>query len=179
MKKLTIIILLLLMSVSYATPEKPEYHVFPLPFKACVNKYYDRIELTTTFYDVKSRDKKEVLKKGRQHWDIPVVIGTEIYAPEDGIVTETGYETGHAGQYIKILTDDEYLYVIGHLRAKNGLVYVKGQRVKRGSVIAYSGNTGNSTGPHLHLQAYKDGKPIPPLSLFGKAYKDRAYRVRS
>jgi murein DD-endopeptidase MepM/ murein hydrolase activator NlpD len=41
-----------------------------------------------------------------------------------------------------------------------------GQRVKRGEVIGYVGNSGKSTGPHLHYEVHKSGTPIDPINFF-------------
>jgi murein DD-endopeptidase MepM/ murein hydrolase activator NlpD len=45
---------------------------------------------------------------------------------------------------------------------------IPGQNIKAGNIIAYSGSTGNSTGPHLHLELWIDGKYVDPLQIWEK-----------
>lgn len=93
--------------------------------------------------------------------DIGVAEGTEVYACEDGKVT-TATTSGTAGQYIVIDHGNGYVSKYMH----NSELKVKvGKKVEKGDVIALSGNTGVSTGAHLHFQIEYDGKPIDPLTL--------------
>lgn len=91
--------------------------------------------------------------------DIAGPRGTPIVAPGDGIVTYNGYRQGYGKT---IIIDHGYgistLY--GHCSA---LFVEEGQRVKRGSLIASVGNTGRSTGPHLHYEVRVDGVPVDPM----------------
>lgn len=91
--------------------------------------------------------------------DFSVPIGTKIIAPGDGVVTLV---TDHqfAGKYIVIEHGGKYHTRYLHL--SKALVR-KGQRVTRGQVIALSGNTGRSTGPHLHYEFHVNGKPVDPM----------------
>lgn len=98
---------------------------------------------------------------GRMHegLDIAVNTGTRVRAAADGVVRFAGWNGGYG-----------YLVVIDHGRgietryAHNSRLQVKrGQRVSRGEVIALSGSTGNSTGPHVHFEIRQNGKPVDPL----------------
>lgn len=91
--------------------------------------------------------------------DLSVPIGTKIIAPGDGVVSLV---TDHqfAGKYIVIEHGGKYQTRYLHL--SKALVR-KGQRVSRGQVIALSGNTGRSTGPHLHYEFHINGKPVDPM----------------
>lgn len=88
--------------------------------------------------------------------DFAVPIGTKVVAPGDGVVTLV---TNHrfAGKYIVIEHGNKYRTRYLHL--SKPLVH-KGQRVSRGQVIALSGNTGRSTGPHLHYEFHVNGRPV-------------------
>ncbi|WP_372874754.1 peptidoglycan DD-metalloendopeptidase family protein [Pseudomonas sp.] len=93
--------------------------------------------------------------KGRYAMDIAMPEGTPIVAARGGVVVKTenqqsGRGNNPSGNYVRILHDDGTMGVYLHLM--QGSVSVReGQRIDRGSFIARSGNTGNSTGPHLHF----------------------------
>jgi len=93
--------------------------------------------------------------KGRYAMDIAMPEGTPIIAARAGVVVsiennQTGRGTNPSGNYVRILHDDGTMSVYLHL--KRGSVKVKeGQQVAQGAQLAQSGNTGNSTGPHLHF----------------------------
>lgn len=100
---------------------------------------------------------------GRYHGgiDFPLPIGNNIYAAEDGevvIVKRLNYSYGH---YIMINHAGGLSTIYGH--NSNILVNV-GDKVKKGQVIAKSGNTGNSTGPHCHFEVRLNGQRVNPLS---------------
>jgi len=91
--------------------------------------------------------------------DIVADIGTPIRAPADGTVSFSGYKTGY-GEVVVI----DHGYGIHTLFAHNSLNYVtKGEKVKRGQIIARVGETGITTGPHLHYEVRKNGRAINPL----------------
>jgi len=93
--------------------------------------------------------------KGRYALDIAMPEGTPIVAARAGIVVkienqQTGRGNNPAGNFVRILHDDGTMGVYLHLQ-KGSVSVNEGQRVAQGSSIARSGNTGNSTGPHLHF----------------------------
>jgi LysM repeat protein len=91
--------------------------------------------------------------------DIRAKIGTWVGAAAAGRVTEAGFANGY-GYYIRIQHDNGYSTLYGHLSK----IHVKqGQRVKAGQLIAKSGNTGRTTGPHLHFSIFRNGAVKNPL----------------
>lgn len=104
---------------------------------------------------------------GRAHQGIDMAgpVGTPIFATGDGVVTYAGWQRGY-GNLIKIQhelgTETRY----GHLSK----IRVKvGQKVSRNSLIGDMGNTGRSTGPHLHYEVRVDGKAVNPMSFIKAA----------
>lgn len=94
--------------------------------------------------------------------DFSLPIGSPIIAPADGVVEKIAYQAGGAGRYIMIRHGRQYQTVYMHL--SKTLVKV-GQTVKRGERIALSGNTGRSTGPHLHYEFHINGRPVNPMTV--------------
>lgn len=98
--------------------------------------------------------------KGRYAIDIAMPVGTPIVAARDGVIVsiennQSGRGTNPAGNFVRIMHDDGTMGVYLHL--KQGSVQVReGQRVRAGELLAQSGNTGNSTGPHLHFVVQKN-----------------------
>lgn len=90
--------------------------------------------------------------------DIAAKPGSNITATSDGIVIFSG-RSGSNGNLVAIEHGYGYRTYFGH--NKKNLVKV-GQTVKRGDVIALLGSTGNTTGPHLHYEIWKDGRSINP-----------------
>lgn len=85
--------------------------------------------------------------------DFGVSVGTPVYAAADGIVvTSTWGGSDSYGYYVKIKHYNGYYTLYAHA---SSLVAKVGQEVKQGDLIMYSGNTGNSTGPHLHYEVRK------------------------
>jgi|GEM_PF-220320 len=99
----------------------------------------------------------EIMKHGAL--DIRADIGTWVGASADGKVIYAGW-AGSLGNCVKIQHADGYMTLYAHLSK----IYVKqGQKVKSGKLIAKSGNTGRTTGPHLHFAIHLNGKPLNPL----------------
>ena len=98
---------------------------------------------------------------GRMHkgTDFAAPVGTPIYAPADGVVTFAGWSSGY-GRLVKIKHD----FGIETRYAHQSKIRVKvGQRVSRGDRIGDIGNSGRSTGPHLHYEIRVGGRPINPM----------------
>ena len=126
--------------------------------KAMENKYSDKIAnlggtgtlqrpvrsgvITATMY----------YSSGRYHGalDYGVPVGTEVYAAAEGVVLAANWSNGGLGNYVCIQHSGGMRTLYGH---GNGKFYVKpGDEVKKGQLIMLSGNTGNSSGPHLHFE---------------------------
>ena len=94
--------------------------------------------------------------------DIATQQGTEIIAPADGIVTYAG-KKGLMGNMITIEHGFGMVTRYGHIHK---LLIKRGDRVARGEVIALVGNTGRSTGPHLHYEVRLNGVNVNPMNYF-------------
>lgn len=91
--------------------------------------------------------------------DIRAYMGSWVGASADGKVIFAGWG-GNIGYCIKIVHKDGYVTVYGHL---SKILVSPGQNVFAGKLIAKTGNSGRTTGPHLHFAMYKDGKLQDPL----------------
>lgn len=117
-----------------------------------------------------------VLKRYRAHLgnDYAAPKGTPVKAAGNGIITFIGVQSGY-GNVIEITHDNTYKTLYAHLNGfAKGLK--KGDRVRQNQVIAYVGNTGISTGPHLHFGLYKNGQAINSetvVKLKGKLVVDK------
>ncbi len=93
--------------------------------------------------------------------DLAIPVGTPVRTIADGRVVYAGWGTGY-GKYVKVVHPDGFATIYSHLSQFE--VHV-GEHVKQGEVVARSGNTGWSTGPHLYFQFFVDGKPVNPLTI--------------
>ena len=91
-----------------------------------------------------------------------------VYSVLDGVVTETGKGNKGGGNYIKIKHFNRFETAYLHL---SEIYYRVGERVKAGFIIAKSGNSGNSTGPHLHFSVKEFGKSINPYHFLNDLIK--------
>jgi murein DD-endopeptidase MepM/ murein hydrolase activator NlpD len=93
--------------------------------------------------------------------DIGCFEGTPVAVTKAGIVTYVGYDPGY-GNRVEVTHAGGWLTLYAH----NNRVLVKvGQVVQKGDIIALSGNTGASTGPHIHYELHDKGVPIDPVPL--------------
>ena len=104
-----------------------------------------------------------VLKSVKFHRgvDIAVSLGTPVYAGIRGIVTFAG-KRGNYGNLVEIEGSDGIKVRYAHL---SKIDVVAGQRVSDGEKVAETGNTGMSTGPHLHYEIIVDESPVNPLNF--------------
>ncbi len=94
--------------------------------------------------------------------DFSANTGTPVYATGDGVVTKAGWESAY-GNIIKIDHGYGYATWYAHLSAYK---VRRGQKVKRGEIIGAVGNTGKSTGPHLHYEVHLKGKVQNPVNYY-------------
>ncbi|MGZ8887606.1 MAG: M23 family metallopeptidase [Nitrososphaeraceae archaeon] len=87
--------------------------------------------------------------------------GTPVMSVANGIVIFSGSMGGY-GNIVKIDHGGGYVSLYAHLTSSR---VSNGQTVEQGDIIAFSGNTGTSSGPHLHLGIYKNGTAINPMSI--------------
>jgi murein DD-endopeptidase MepM/ murein hydrolase activator NlpD len=103
---------------------------------------------------------------GRLHAgeDFAAPVGTNLVAMSSGMVIFAGQESGY-GNMVKIRYWDGTVTFYAHM---SSLSVTEGESVRPGQVVGHSGNTGHSTGPHLHLEVHPDGgaavNPVPWLS---------------
>lgn len=104
-----------------------------------------------------------ITRKIRPHngTDYGVKTGTPIYAPADGVVIKSTYQRA-AGKYLVIQHRGSYSTVYMHL---SKLLVKAGEKVKQNQRIALSGNTGRSTGPHLHYELRINNKPVNAMKV--------------
>lgn len=112
-------------------------------------------------YDITSPFGWRSLGGGEHHpgVDIGCPIGTPVYASNNGVVEDAGWNSGGYGNWVKINNGGGIETVFGHMS------HVKvhaGQRVAKGQIIGYSGATGNVTGPHLHYEVRINGVAVEP-----------------
>jgi len=101
--------------------------------------------------------------KFHQGLDFTAPTGTPIYASANGVVKNAGNLGTGYGIHVVINHGYGYQTLYGHM------VKVKvrpGQKVVRGEIIGYVGNTGKSTGPHCHYEVHKNGRPLDPVYFF-------------
>lgn len=90
--------------------------------------------------------------------------GTRVLAVADGVVSFAGRDRGY-GKLVEVTHVGGYVTRYAH----NASVLVQpGQTVRRGDPIALIGSTGRSTGPHVHFEVLRDGRPVNPMSFVGR-----------
>lgn len=97
--------------------------------------------------------------------DVACRVGSPVRAVLSGVVSRAGRWGGY-GKLIEVRHPQEDMKTrYGHL---SRLLVKEGDRVKRGDVIGYSGNTGASTAPHLHFEMWHQGRGVDPQKYIGK-----------
>lgn len=116
-----------------------------------------------------------ILKIMRMHdgIDFAAKVGTKVYATADGVIKSAAHGHGY-GNLIKI--DHGFGYQTRYAHLSKFLVK-RGEHVKRGQVIGLVGNTGLSTGPHLHYEVRKNGKTINPINYFHGDLTAKEYNI--
>ena len=104
-------------------------------------------------------------KARKMHWgmDFTAPTGTPIYASGDGVIERADQSAAGYGKHIRIDHGFGYVSLYAHLSKFN---VRKGQKVKRGDLIGFVGNTGRSQAPHLHYEIIKNGRKINPINFY-------------
>ncbi|MEX0313139.1 MAG: M23 family metallopeptidase [Allomuricauda sp.] len=104
-------------------------------------------------------------KARKFHWgmDFTAPRGVPIYATGDGVVKRADNRSSGYGKHIRIDHGYGYMSLYAHLSKYN---VTKGQKVKRGDLIGFVGNTGRSEAPHLHYEVFKDEERINPINFY-------------
>ena len=102
------------------------------------------------------------VRKFHQGMDFSCDVGTPVYATADGVITLAKWKQGY-GWTVEIDHGFNYLTRYAHLKE---FKVKRGQRVVRGEQIALSGNTGKSSGPHLHYEVLEKGRPVNPINFY-------------
>ena len=102
------------------------------------------------------------IRRFHEGMDFSAPVGTDIFATGTGTVVYSGWRQGY-GETIEI--DHGFGYLTRYAHCHKLFVRV-GQKVKRGDVIALVGNTGKSTGPHVHYEVHYQGRPIDPRNYY-------------
>ena len=148
-----------------------KYQHITFPYKILPEKYFYNV---TDIFGYRPWRKKRWPNTNGYHSGIDIgtrgKTGIEVYTPYDGMVTRIMRSSKNAGQYITIRHDKSF--VTRYLHLKDTVVAVN-QYVKAGQLIGHTGNTGHSTGPHLHFEVRINNKPVDPAPyLYGYALED-------
>ena len=102
-----------------------------------------------------------ILHKQENHngLDIAVAEGTDVIAVKSGMVTEVRTSATY-GKVLQYETADGYTVMYAHL---SEVLVQEGEEIRQGQIVAKSGNTGLSTGPHLHYSLWKDEVLLDPM----------------
>ncbi|TAJ09305.1 M23 family peptidase [Marinilabiliaceae bacterium JC017] len=106
-----------------------------------------------------------IYKTRRFHWgmDFTASTGTDIYATGDGVIKKVTTQLSGYGKRVEIDHGFGYTTLYAHMSKFNVKV---GQKVRRGDVIGFVGNTGSSTGPHVHYEVHVKGKKVNPQHYY-------------
>ena len=114
------------------------------------------------------------LKTRRKHTgvDFSLEVGNPVHATGDGKIKYTKSSLSGYGKQVHIDHDFGFQTKYGHL---DKILVKKGQWVKRGDLIGYSGNSGKSTAPHLHYEVIKNGVKVNPIHYFSRDLSPEEY----
>ncbi len=151
--------------VQLAVPA-PRTNIIPAQPKVATNSSYGSEQISANFvWPTRGTLSSSYGRRwGRMHQGIDIAgpIGTPVVAAADGVVVSSSYQSGGYGNVIDIQHSDGSLTRYGH---NNRLIASVGQNVKQGQHIADMGNTGRSTGPHLHFEIHPNsGRAVNPLA---------------
>ena len=102
------------------------------------------------------------IRRFHEGMDFSAPVGTDIFATGNGTVVYSGWRQGY-GETVVIDHGFNYSTLYAHCSKRFARV---GQKVKRGEIIALVGNTGKSTGPHVHYEVHYNNRPIDPRNFY-------------
>lgn len=102
-------------------------------------------------------------RKKHEGMDFSSPVGTPVYASGDGYVERADQNSAGYGKHIRIEHGFGYTTLYAHLSNYN---VKKGQKIRRGDLIGFVGNTGRSQGPHLHYEVHKNGTAVNPINFY-------------
>src|ERR1035437_62200 len=88
--------------------------------------------------------------------------GTQLFAPNNATVTYAGWDSSGYGNLVKLDYGNGYTEFLGHL---SSVAVSVGQKISAGTLLGLTGSTGNSTGPHVHVQVDYNGGYVNPVTL--------------
>ena len=101
--------------------------------------------------------------------------GTPIYATADGVVIMARMTYGGFGNQVMLDHGYGFKTRYAHLNKEKPFTVKVGDRVKRGQLIGYMGNTGRSKGPHLHYEVIEKGRQVNPIGFFQRELESDSY----
>ncbi len=131
-----------------------------------------QLSLLTASYGMRIHPFYKTLQS-HQGVDYTVPEGSSVFATADGVVRETATRTSTSGKSVVIDHGNGYETRYAHLAEIN---VQKGQRVRRGDIIALTGNTGLSLAPHLHYEVRYEGMRVDPVHYFFMELSPAEYR---
>lgn len=102
-------------------------------------------------------------RKMHKGMDFTAPVGTPIYATGDGVIDRADNRATGYGEHVEIDHGFGYKTIYAHM---SKYAVKRGQKVSRGDLIGYVGNTGRSSGPHLHYEVHKNGRAINPINFY-------------
>jgi len=115
---------------------------------------------------------REAMHSGIDFEGIP---GTRVVATADGVATEVSFDKGGYGHFVRIRHGNGYETLYAHLLKPQ---VQPGEGIKRGQLIGLLGNSGRSTGPHLHYEILLNGRPINPAKYIATDTKSKSRQTR-
>lgn len=163
--------------LNYSEEEEPEGDIYEVGWNSNMVNCYNNVQVPQTVV-IKDLDKFHMPCRGyvtspygwrprfgRQHKgvDLKAHVGDTIYSAFDGRVRLTKYEARGYGYYVVVRHTNDLETVYGHM---SKFLCKPGEYVKAGTPIGLAGNTGRSTGPHLHFETRYMGYAINPSAIF-------------
>jgi len=143
--------------------------------KASWDKDMARLRITPTIAPVKGiptagyGSRHDPFGDGREFHgalDISCPPGRPVVATADGLVTDASF-SGGLGKCVTLFHGLGLSTKYGHL---SKIIVKSGEKIKRGTILGYSGSTGRSTGPHLHYEVLQNGTPVNPLQYILESF---------